>query len=467
MKNIGQSRAKIACVVLLVSGAMSCNRQAVSNGGNDKPLYDVILVTLDTTRADHLGCYGYSKPTSPNIDKFAKQGALFTQAIAQASVTPVSHASIMTGLNPYNHGLRVMHGLTENRLADKHVTIAERLGDMGYETGACVSAFPVTERFGLHQGFRYFDAEFLYGPPEKMISREGTVNTGKSQRPANETTDRAIAWLNQVESPYFLWLHYFDVHDPQVLPPQEFLNQYAPPQGSHRENLRTIYDIELTYMDQQLGRVFDWLEEKKQYDNTIVIVLADHGEGLGDHDWWTHGKLYQEQIRVPLIIRAPKVAAGQRIESLVSTVDIVPTLLDILGSKDADAASLDGHSLLSLLQNQERRDSPQVYSDSVNMLTYGFSKEIRDKKDDMYFSIIEGRWKYIYHVLHPEKSELFDLENDPHELINVSHVQPGIVKRLRQGIAERKSIPAKQLDSKSVMSPQDRARLESLGYLGH
>ncbi len=284
----------------------------------------VLLITLDTTRADHLGCYGYSKPTSRNIDRLAAQGTLFTRAIAQASVTPVSHASIFTGLNPYTHGLRVMHGLSETRLRDSCVTLAEVLRSAGYQTAAIVSAFPASERFGLHQGFDHFDADFLKVDPNRLVSPDGTVNTGHAQRRADETTKRALAWLKKAQDPYFLWLHYFDPHDPMVRPPDEVMARHGPIMPPEANALRALYDIEIEYMDEQIGRVFTALKQAGTFEETVIVVVADHGEGLGDHNWWTHGILYQEQVHVPLIIRAPSPRANTSTDAIDSAGARVP-----------------------------------------------------------------------------------------------------------------------------------------------
>ena len=178
--------------VVCMLAAVSCNPNTTPKlEPHDRP--NIMLITLDTTRADHLSCYGYATQTSVNLDRLATKGVLFSHAIAQAAVTPVSHASILTGLNPYTHGLRVMHGLSENRLAQTRVTLAEILREVGYHTAAFLSAFPVTERFGLDQGFDTFDADFLKDPPEKLVTGNGFVNTGKNQRHAGITTDRALA----------------------------------------------------------------------------------------------------------------------------------------------------------------------------------------------------------------------------------------------------------------------------------
>jgi choline-sulfatase len=180
----------ITCLSLLV-GATYCGREKPSAIGK----MNVLLITLDTLRADHLGCYGYAKDTSPTLDALAAKSIVFDQAIAQSAVTPVSHASIMTGLNPYNHNLRSLHGGVNYQLAESRLTLAEIMGANGYETGGYVSAFPVTEHYGLHQGFETWGEAFQKKGDVKVLSKKGIVNTGTAQRACDVTTEKAIAWL--------------------------------------------------------------------------------------------------------------------------------------------------------------------------------------------------------------------------------------------------------------------------------
>lgn len=459
--------AALTCAALGCTLAVaSCKRSEQSEPAPTNRL-NVLLITLDTTRADRLGCYGYEKTTSANLDRLAAEGTLFTQAIAQAAVTPVSHASIMTGLNPYSHGLRVLHGLTESRLADSQVTLAEVLKNAGYSTAAFVSAFPVSERFGLNQGFDIFDADFLTAPADQLVSRNGIVNTGPNQRRADDTSDRALAWLAAARSPFFLWLHYFDPHDPRVRPPPEVLERYGDVEGDERDLLRFLYDVEIEYLDLHIGRVLDRLKETGQAARTIVAVVSDHGEGLGDHNWWTHGILYQEQVRVPLIVRAPSVPAGRRVDYVVRTIDLMPTLLDLIGFAPEACPPMEGQSLVPLLEGDSPDPNLVAYCDSVNMLTYSFTRQIKDVKDEMLFAEVSGPWKYIHHVRQPEASELYDLANDPAEQVNLLEKQLAVAARLKADLLARKCIPAGQLGRQAHMSPEDIERLRSLGYVGN
>jgi choline-sulfatase len=444
-----------AACLLFIAG---CERDSPHQGPN------VLLITLDTTRADHLSCYGYPEPTSENLDQLAAEGVLFTRAVTQAAVTPVSHASILTGQNPYNHGLRVMHGLEQNRLRDSCTTLAEVLRDAGYRTAAFVSAFPVTERFGLQQGFETFDADFVVDDTAVIVSAEGVVNTGKNQRRADETTDRALAWLTGTGKPFFLWVHYFDPHDPQLRPPSEFIQAYPLPLSPLPDRLRALYDVEIRYMDRQLGRLLADLRQSGRFDDTIVVVVADHGEGLGDHDWWTHGILYQEQIHAPLIIRAPSVPAGKKIDYLVRTIDIMPTVLELAGIRGESSPPMDGASLVPLLAGEAADPGYLAYADSVDMLTYGTAAGTRDEKDDILFGVTDGTWKYIHHALRPGEGELYNLQEDPGERTNLYASHPEQVKRLLSDLRRRDCVPREPLGGER-MSPADLERLRSLGYI--
>ena len=433
-----------------------------------QPKMHVLLITLDTTRADRLGCYGYAKQTSPCLDELAEQAVQFDSAIAQAAVTPVSHASILTGLNPYHHELRVLHGLVENRLAEEHQTLAEIWRDGGGQTAAVVSAFPVSAAFGLEQGFEYFDARFPQSDGKGLISSAGTVNTGMSQRRADETTEAAIKWLDtkaKPDKPLFMWVHYFDPHDPHLVPPQEVLDKFKGASQSKDDLLRAIYDADVYYMDSNIGRLLEAFKERGLWSNTIVVVVADHGEGLGDHDWWTHGILYQEQIRVPLIIRVPDIRTGLRVSSLVRTIDLVPTILDAAGVRPELWPDMDGESLIETMQTGQTSKQRLAYSDSVNMLTYGRpdSRDRRDHKRDKLYCLMDGTHKLIYHQLEPDKTEFYNLRTDPGETTNLAASRPPALQ------AMMKQLEALEAFSNIMpgMTDSDLEKLKKLRDLGY
>ena len=426
---------------------------------------NVLIITLDTTRADRLSCYGCPTSTSENLDRLAQQGTLFTHAVAQAAVTPVSHASIFTGLNPYTHNLRVLHGVNENRLADSYTTLAEVLDATGYQTAAFVSAFPVTERFGLNQGFHVFEANFLHDQTTANESspRVASSTPAKTNAAPQRTTNLALAWLAQTTEPFFVWLHYFDPHDAQVVPPDEFMADHPIPAGKPEDRLRGLYDAEVSFMDMHIARVLDELDQSGRSENTLIVVVADHGEGLGDHNWWTHGILYEEQIRVPLIFRGPSIPAGRRSDFVVRTIDIMPTVLDLIGLQQ-QRPKMEGVSLVPLLGDGATDPGYLAYADSINMLTYRTALGTADNKNDMLFAITDGTWKYIRHALRPHESELYNLKEDPRELNNLCDTHPGMVERLLAELRRRNCVPDAPPGS-GHMSQEDLERLKALGYV--
>ena len=217
-------------------------------------------------------------------------------------------------------------------------------------------------------------------------------------------------------------------------------------------------------MDHHIGRVFDYLEERDQFDQTIVVIVSDHGEGLGDHNWWTHGILYQEQIHAPLIVRAPGTPPGRRVPHLVSTVDLMPTIIELAGSDPAQLWQLDGVSLVPMIEGDTTDPQRTVYADSVNMLTYSFSNDITDKKNEMLFCVTNGEWKYIHHLLREEESELYHLVQDPRELHNLYGARLDQVQRFLKDLKGRNFMPKPQ-PAGSHMPSEEVERLRSLGYI--
>lgn len=447
------------CLVLIAEAGCSPASEPV-----DPPRYNVMLITLDTTRADRLGCYGYDKPTSPNLDSLAAESALFRRAYVSASNTPVSHASILTGKHPYEHNLRVLHGTTENVLADKYVTLAELFRRAGAATGGFVSAFPVTERFGLQQGFDRWDAQFEDNNLDDAVGPGGMVNTGLHQRRADGTTNAALAWLKGVSEPFFAWVHYFDPHDPAILPPREWLEKFTPKSMTMPDRLRAIYDADTAYMDFQLGRLFDGLKERGLWDATIIAVVADHGEGLGDHNWWSHGILYDEQIRVPMIVRLPGASEGRMFDTLVQSVDIMPTVLEYAGIDRRHWPKMNGRSLVDLIQDGTAPVPVRAYSDGVNMLVYR-NPLGADKKFDKLYCLVDDTWKYIFHQLRPAESELYNLRDDPGELRNLLAAESAVAERFQAELAELNCF-SDLLPEHLRTKPEMMKKLKELGYVG-
>jgi arylsulfatase A-like enzyme len=437
----------------------------ISCGGgkpSDDQKMNVLLFTLDTLRADHLGCYGYTKNTSPTLDALASTSIVFDNAIAQSAITPVSHASIMTGLYPYNHDLRSLHGGVNYQLPDSRLTLAELMEANGYATGGFVSAFPVTEHYGLHQGFETWDEDFQKEDEIKVLTEQGIVNTGTAQRACNITTEKALSWLrNKADTPFFAWIHYFDVHDPILLPPDAYLKRFYPKSRDKPDILRAVYDAEIAFMDDQIDRIVKELEALNIRENTILVILSDHGEGLGDHDWWGHSILYQEQIRLVFLLSIPGRGEGVRVPSLVRSIDLVPTLIELLSLYIPAENDFDGKSLLEMIDKPDTQ--PRIaYSESINDLTAYYDSQMQDES---LYAISDGRWKLI---LHREKSndkdvELYDLQADPHELTDLSEKHPEIIAQMRDQLDKMPAIV--QDPPRPTMDEKTKERLKSLGYI--
>jgi arylsulfatase A-like enzyme len=429
-------------------------------GGPDRP--NLILITLDTTRADHLGSYGYAVETSPVLDALAAGGVRFEAATAQSATTPVSCASQLTGLYPYHHGLRSMHGHRKNRLPAEVPTIQEELGRLGYRTGAFVSAFPASSHYGFARGFDHFDEGFLERG-RALIRSDGIVWTGDSQRNAAETNEAALAWVREQSAErFFLWLHYFDPHDPQSKPPDSFVAPFlrAEKEVDRDEYLRSIYDAEIAFVDQQIGALVETLEELDLREHTVLVITADHGEGLGDHGWWGHGILYQEQIRVPLIVNGPGVQAGKVVHAPVEHVDLFPTLLSLAGGA---SQAVDGIDLLPVLQGSSLpRARTETYSEVHNVRAFRESAEVRER-GEMY-SLTRDGLKLIHFPRNPALDELYDLTTDALETRNRITSDRERANVLLARLQEREAIDD-YLPDPNTLSVSERERLRELGYL--
>ena len=301
--------------------------------------HNLLLITLDTVRSDHLGTYGYALAETPNIDGLVRRGVQFDDAIAPAPITLTSHASMMTGLYPPRHGVRD-NGLF--RLSAEHTTLAERLSDRGYETAAFVGCFVLDQRFGLAQGFDSYD--FQIGDGGFFPS-----NFDFNQRSAGAVTDAAGRWLDARQSagrskPFFMWLHYFDAHVP-----------YQSPLGKEPQFAQRPYDAEIAYIDQEIGRLLAKLDAAGLRERTLIALVSDHGEGLREHGESTHGLfVYRSTMNVAFILSSPALFDGSYHvrDQIVSLVDLRPTLEDLLGVEPAPL--LDGVSLVRTGADPER-----------------------------------------------------------------------------------------------------------------
>jgi arylsulfatase A-like enzyme/tetratricopeptide (TPR) repeat protein len=406
--------------------------------GVEKP--NVILVTLDTTRADHLRCYGNPNARTPALDALAGRGVLFEQTATAAPLTLPAHSTIMTGMYPTYHGVRV-NGNTA--LNDGQTTLAEVLAAQGYKTGAFIGAFVLDGRWGLKQGFERYDDQF-------DLKRYRHIDLASVQRPGNEVMDAALGWLeSRKNDPFFAWIHLYDPHAPYE-PPEPYRSEYGGrgPAG--------LYDGEIAFMDEQIGRLAAWLERTGVDRSTVLVLVGDHGEGLGSHGEGTHGYYaYDYAIHVPLIVVAPfGRLAGTRISTQVSTADIFPTVLGLLDL--VSPVKVQGRPLVRLMFKPSPKDNVPAYSESTGPnLQFGWSP---------LYTLRTARFKYI----EAPRAELYDLSQDAGEQFNILPSAPDVARRMKGQLdrlmAETSlgapTPEAANLDKDTV------ERLTALGYIG-
>ena len=435
--------------------ATQCNRQTPAPQARDA---SVLFITLDTTRADHLSCYANeavapgSRPAvgapinrsatrgakTPHLDALAARGIRFAHTTAQVPLTLPSHACMFTGTYPEVHQLRDMGGFT---LDPKHLTLATMARNAGYTTAAFVGSKAVGRAFGINQGFDTYD--------DQMPSRgqeEGKLPGVFPERRAAVTTDHALEWLKQHgKERFFLWVHYYDPHEPYE-PPEPYKSQYP----------NDPYSGEIAYTDEQVGRLLDYLDQQNLRNRTLVIAVGDHGEGRNDHGEGTHGIfIYDDTLHVPLIIAGPGVAASKVVNYQVRSIDLLPTVTEFLNLAPNPAAQ--GVSLWPLIQRGQPlpgKGSNYAYIETLYPKTYMNWSELRGMRTD--------RWKFI---LAP-KPELYDLEKDSGEKENVIARHPAEADQLQKKIWEVIGPAAR--DQKLNFAPvnkETRQELESLGYV--
>lgn len=426
----GKSRVAIVAVIVAV---IAVGLAVLYFYHRQARIRNVVLISIDTCRADHLSCYGYKRQTTPHIDAVARDGVMFTGAMSPVPLTTPAHCSMLTGTYPPTHGVRINDG---TRLAESRVTLAEIMHNAGYQTAAFVGAFPLDSKLGLNKGFDTYDCDF---------ARKSDMSAPAGERSAQEVSRPAMDWLDRHgKKPFLLFLHYFDPHLP-----------YSPPEPYATDYRNDLYSGEIAYVDIWIGHVLDRLRELGVYDNTLVVITGDHGESLGEHGERAHGFfIYQSTLHVPLVIRAPKHGKDLRVDGNVSLVDIVPTVLDLLGLKTP--AQVDGVSLASSLESgaAPARSNP-IYSESLEASTYDCGE---------LYGVVEAQWKHIL----AQKQELYDLASDSNEQRNAIEQQPQVAHQLRS----RLEAMLKVMESKSPKgagAPVDREavkRLQSLGYVG-
>ncbi|MCZ6779074.1 MAG: sulfatase-like hydrolase/transferase [Acidobacteria bacterium] len=419
--------------VIACTGLLSCSRVPDRSALRESPPENFLLITLDTLRADRVGCYGYENAMTPNLDRLAAEGVRFEDAVAPAPLTLPSHASLLTGLYPASHGL---HTNGRQRLADSVPTLSERLAPHHARRAALVASVSLDSLFGLDRGFTHYDDRMPGAGSQNNILFLG-------ERRGDEMARLAEEWLSDESGPFFLWVHMFDPHAPYDAP------------GRWRERLSDPYDAEVAFVDEALGQILESLRSRGLLDRTLIVVAGDHGESLGEHGEPTHGIfLYEGAVRVPLVLRYPAVLpAGRVVRSQVRLIDVMPTVLDLFGVAVPDR--VEGVSLVDLLLGSD--DDPgldALLETRQPALQFGWSA---------LSALRAGGWKYIS----APREELYDLETDPGEVRNLAARELQRVGEMRSRLERIRAGLAPAREAEAVRPEGElRRQLESLGYIG-
>jgi arylsulfatase A-like enzyme len=412
--------APILVMLLAMLSASSCARE------RPRPI-GLVIVTLDTTRADRLPAYGFQGVPMPALDRLVAEGVVFDEATSVAPLTLPAHCSLFTGLLPPAHGVRDNAGAP---LDGRYPTLAETLRREGFQTAAFVGSVVLRADRGLARGFDVY---------QDGVSHDGQGSRGP-QRPANQVVDEALAWLQRLgPSPFFLWVHLYDPHAP-----------YEPPEPYRTIHGDDPYVGEIAFADEQIGRLVEVLDRRGLSARTVVVVAGDHGESLGDHGERGHGIfVYQSVMRVPLIVRAPGIAAG-RVRSVTRLVDVLPTTLDLLG---VAAPPTHGISLVPMMSGKDSTNDLEAYSESLYPERFGLSP-LRALRD--------GRFKLI----EAPRPELYDLQADPLEQRNIHAERPALVTVMARRLSALAGGQAPyRATAASPLSGPARERLAALGYV--
>jgi len=418
---------------LLILTAFTAAQAAA--GTPEKTTPNVVLITIDTLRADHLGCYGYQQIKTPNIDSLAADSTRFTRAFTPVPVTLPSHSAMLTGTYPMLSG---MHDFSANKLSPDQPTLATVLKSAGYTTGAVVASAVLDSRFGLNQGFDFYYDHFDF-------SRLEEANLDEMERPGNVVADVALDWLaKNSQKKFFLWMHLYDPHFPYT-PPEPFRGEYS----AHP------YDGEIAFDDEQLGRVIRFLKEKNLYQNTVLVLAGDHGESLGEHGEKNHGFfIYNTTLHVPLIVHLPGKPRLPVVDSVVSLVDLMPTVLAAAGAEPP--SSVQGKNLLPMIHDESADRDRSVYSETFLPRIHFNWSELRSAQNAK------------YHFIDAPKPELYDLGKDPAETQNLFADKKAVGEEMRAKLTAiiRENSAGKELAEKTGLDPALMERLKSLGYAG-
>lgn len=421
------TRASLAALALLLLN--------VRAGSAERPAPDVVLITVDTLRADHLGCYGYASIETPSIDELARTGVRFAQAYTPVPITLPAHAALMTGQFPLTTG---MHDFSGNKLPSNTPTLAKILRDEGYATAAFLGSAVLDSRFGLSQGFdTYFDRFDLRGLEE--------VHLDAIERRGDRVVDEALKWLSaNSQRPIFLWVHLYDPHAP-----------YNPPEPYARRYRARPYDGEIAFADAQVGRLLSSLRQRAVFEKSLIILASDHGESLGEHGEKTHGFfLYNSTLHVPLIVRMPG-AVSRTVRNEVSLVDVMPTLLQALAIPIP--SSVQGRSLLSEVLGRPAENTSNLYAESYPPLLHFGWNLLRSLQ-----------WQGLKYI-ETTRPELYDTRTDPRELHNLFSARQALAREMSDRLhgLVRRFTPsaAAAAPDKELTDPALTEALRSLGYV--
>ncbi len=437
----------VSCVVLsLLFSLGACSNSSKTSqeprtGSTQSRGANVLLVTVDTLRADYLSCYGKKTVSTPNIDSMAARGVLFTQAVVQIPLTTPSHASILTGTYPQVHKIRDIGAFV---LDSNVLTLASVSSQAGLETGAVVGSAVLNRQFGLSKGFNFYFDDM------KEEEASGRLPGMVAEIRGEMVTQHAIEWLDERKRQgigvtpgknFLLWVHYYDPHFP-----------YDPPGAYRSKYAKDLYGGEVAYTDEQIGRLLDWLRDEHLLDRTLVLLLSDHGESLGEHGEYTHGVfLYESTVHIPLIVAGPGIPKGQVVTQQVRSIDVMPTITDYLGLSPGN--QVQGTSLMPAIVERKRVRTNYSYMETLYPKTHLGWSELRGTRTD--------EWKLIV----SPKPELYRMTDDSNETRNVVTQYPADSDRLQKQVWEIAGPPQNLgILKMQPVDEQTRQQLQSLGY---
>ncbi|MBW2416120.1 MAG: sulfatase [Deltaproteobacteria bacterium] len=440
---------RIALLWLVVYGA-ACSAPV------DGP--SILLVTVDTLRADALGCYGAAPSVSPHLDRLALRSTVFERAYATAPITAPSHASILTAQHPSSHGIVFNGHRVHAAIAERSRTVAEHLLELGYRTGAVISGGPLGDKFGFGRGF---ERKWRIKPAglKELVDKGGE---------ALRVSRTAADWIDEQDGPWFLWVHYFDPHLPYQADP-EVWSKVGP--GGPRiskydvaetaiERIRSGYRAEVFEVDRAIGALLEHIDASTWRERTVIALTADHGEYLGEHGRYGHQELYDEVLHVPMLLHEPGIRTPRRVSATVSTIDLVPTLLAMLELPPLEHAQ--GRSLLPADQIAPRPVFAEWRSFDLARANHPAMPS------EFIVSVRDGRYAYIHDLFAPGSSQLFELSSDPDESRNVFASLPQESARMQELLTEhaRDRLPDGRFSTAGISVDRDSLEmLRALGYL--